>query len=391
MLTHPVTPQNDKAHCNLQGHVHSWQSDPKAKECRKPVVCPRPDDVGEFVASNKGNMAAGVTVEILDLRHFAAPVLRPVLEAEGELWSQRLHWDYRASARLLMQYLDNHLLPGYAALEAGQVTGYAFCVYEETKAVIGDVFALPGRSPEVEAPFGTTAAEPAREIEETLLRHLFETLLNSPNVDRIESQLLLHPSGTHAAIFRRSGFDLFRRLFMVQKLEGQWFRPKVDLPGELDIRAWRDEDLNPAAHLISAAYAGHPDSLINDQYRSAHGSLRFLNNIVRYAGCGVFSAQVSHVVIDRNSRELVGLVLGSRVSPQSGHITQLCVHPRYRRLGLARKLLSITAGQFVRQGVSEISLTVTEANTQAIALYESEGYECAHRFDAAVWERNSAP
>ena len=132
-----------------------------------------------------------------------------MLEVEGELWSQRLHWDYRASARLLMQYLDNHLLPGYAALEAGQVTGYAFCVYEETKAVIGDVFALPGRSPEeadASDSSGAGAAEPAREIEETLLRHLFETLLNSPNVDRIESQLLLHPSGTHAAIFRRGRF-----------------------------------------------------------------------------------------------------------------------------------------------------------------------------------------
>jgi len=130
-------------------------------------------------------MAAGVTIEILDLRHFAAPVLRPVLDAEGELWSKRLHWDYRASARLLMQYLDNHLLPGYAALESGQVTGYAFCVYEETKAVIGDVFALPGQSPDRDGmPDG--APEPAREIEGTLLRHLFETLLNSPNVaDRI--------------------------------------------------------------------------------------------------------------------------------------------------------------------------------------------------------------
>jgi ribosomal protein S18 acetylase RimI-like enzyme len=335
-------------------------------------------------------MAAGVTIEILDLRHFAAPVLRPVLEVEGELWSQRLHWDYRASARLLMQYLDNHLLPGYAALEAGQVTGYAFCVYEETKAVIGDVFALPGRSPEeagASDSSGTGAAEPAREIEETLLRHLFETLLNSPNVDRIESQLLLHPSGTHAAIFRQAGFELYRRMFMVQQLEGRWTRPRIDIPPELDLRSWRDEDLNPAARLIAEAYADHPDSLINDQYRSVHGSLRFLNNIVRYAGCGVFSAQVSHAIIDRNSRELVGLVLGSRVSPQSGHITQLCIHPNYRRLGLARMLLSVAAGQFVRQGVSEISLTVTEANKQAIALYESEGYFCAHMFDAAVWQR----
>ena len=88
-------------------------------------------------------MATGVSIEILDLRHFAAPVLRPVLDAEGELWRQRLHWDYRTSSKLLMQYLDSHMLPGYAALEAGQVTGYVFCVYEETKAVIGDVFALP--------------------------------------------------------------------------------------------------------------------------------------------------------------------------------------------------------------------------------------------------------
>ena len=61
------------------------------------------------------------------------PLLRGVLEAEGEVWKERLHWDYRASAKLLMQYLDSHMLPGYVALEAGQVTGYVFCVYEETK------------------------------------------------------------------------------------------------------------------------------------------------------------------------------------------------------------------------------------------------------------------
>lgn len=340
----------------------------------------------EASASNKGTMAAGVTLEILDLRHFAAPVLRPVLDAEGEVWSKRLHWDYRASARLLMQYLDNHLLPGYAALESGQVTGYAFCVYEETKAVIGDVFAMPGQSPEVDAS-ANAGPEPAREIEETLLRHLLETLLNSPNVDRIESQLLLHPSGTHSTVFLDAEFEIFRRLFMVQQLEGHWSWPHVELPSDLELRPWHDDDLSAAARLISSAYSGHPDSLINDQYRSVQGSMRFLHNIVRYAGCGVFSAQASHVVAERNSHDLAALVLGSRVSPQSGHITQLCVHPNYRRKGIARMLLSVAAAHFVRQGVSEISLTVTEANTQAIDLYKNEGYECIHKFDAAVWER----
>ena len=278
-------------------------------------------------------MATSASIEILDLRHFAAPVLRPVLEAEGELWRQRLHWDYRTSARLLMQYLDSRLLPGYAAVEAGQITGYVFCVYEETKAVIGDVFALS-------SPPDGFPSEPstAHEVEETLLKHLFETLLNSPQLDRIESQLLLHPSGTHAAIFREAGFQIFRRLFMVQPLRGLWNQPRVELPGGLELRLWRDEDLNAAGKLISEAYRDHPDSMINDQYRSVHGSQRFLHNIVRYSGCGTFSAQVSHVVVERHSREMVALVLGSRVSPESGHITQLCVHPNYRRHGLARWL-----------------------------------------------------
>src|SRR5580693_864296 len=154
-------------------------------------------------------MATSVSIEILDLRHFAATLLRPVLDAEGELWKQRLHWDYRASAQLLMQYLDNHMLPGYAAFEAERVAGYVFCVYEESKAVVGDVFATWAKPHEPALVHG---------IEERLLRYLLELLVNSPHIDRIESQLLLHPSGTHAATFRQAGCRIFRRLFLVQPI-----------------------------------------------------------------------------------------------------------------------------------------------------------------------------
>jgi ribosomal protein S18 acetylase RimI-like enzyme len=327
----------------------------------------------------------GVSLEILDLRHFTAPLLRPLLEIEGDVWQQRLHWDYRASARLLMQYLDSRMLPGYAAVDAGRVTGYAFCVYEETKAVIGDVFAVP--------PETANEAEPrqtALEIETTLLRHLFETLQNSPHVDRIESQLLLHPSGAHARVFRDADFQVYRRLFMVQRLIGLPIPQHLNIPSDLEIRSWRDDDLNAAGRLISEAYAEHPDSVINDQYRSPHGSLRFLHNIVRYSGCGVFAPQVSHIVLERGTREMVALVLGSRVSATSGHITQLCVRPKDRHRGLGRMLLGVAAAAFVRQGLSEVSLTVTEANARAIDLYRSEGYELRHTFDAAVWRRDSA-
>jgi ribosomal protein S18 acetylase RimI-like enzyme len=327
-------------------------------------------------------MAPVGTIEVLDLRHFASPQLRPVLEIEGEQWRELLHWDYRASTRLLMQYLDGRMLPGYAAVEEGAVTGYAFCVYEETKAVIGDVFALNSLPSE-----GPESFASAHEIERKLLRHLLEMLLNSPQVDRVESQLLLQPSGFQISIFHDHGFRNFPRLFMMQRLDGHWGEPTIQLTSTLELRPWRDEDLNPAARLICEAYRNHADAIINDQYRTVHGSLRFLNNIVRYSGCGVFSAQVSHVIVERASRVLVALVLGSRVSPESGHITQLCVHPEFRRRGLARQLLSLAAFRFMRQGVTEISLTVTASNSEAIALYESEGFYCHHRFDATVWQR----
>src|SRR5947199_1268119 len=134
-------------------------------------------------------MGLSTSNEILDLRHFSAAMLRPVLEAEGQIWKERLHWDYRASARLLMQYLDNHMLPGFAAVSGDHVNGYVFCVYEETKAVIGDVFAANDLK---------QSGSEAQNLEEMLLKHLLELLLNSPQVDRIESQLLLHPTGSHA-------------------------------------------------------------------------------------------------------------------------------------------------------------------------------------------------
>ena len=174
------------------------------------------------------------------------------------------------------------------------------------------------------------------------------------------------------------------------------FRREASLPGfrpgkaprEMVLRKYEKEILDETKRkLISEAYRDHPDSMINDQYRSVHGSQRFLHNIVRYSGCGTFSAPVSHVVIERHSREMIALVLGSRVSPESGHITQVCVHPTYRRQGLARMLLSVAAFHFMRLGATEISLTVTESNSEAIDLYRSEGYTCPHSFDAAVWQR----
>jgi ribosomal protein S18 acetylase RimI-like enzyme len=323
-------------------------------------------------------MTPALQLEILDLRHFSAASLRPLLEAEARLWSERLEWDYRASANLLLQYLDSRVLPGYVAIEGGRISGYVFCVYEEHKAVIGDVFAIPPQNSEI------TAAE----VEGRLLENLVELLQNSPGVNRIESQLLLHPHGVHANIFRSEGFEVSRRLFMRLDLTATVLPPAPQvLPEGIVMRSWTDDDFNPAAQLISSAYGGHLDSHINDQYRSVAGSLRFLHNIVRFPGCGFFDPAASRVLVRPGRDELVGVLLCSRVREDVGHITQLCVAKNYRGLGLGRVLINACATTLKTQEFRALTLTVTEANENAVILYHHVGFHEMHSFDAMLWER----
>ncbi|GAC1356562.1 MAG: hypothetical protein NVSMB3_02870 [Acidobacteriaceae bacterium] len=316
-------------------------------------------------------------LEILDLRHFSAKQLRPLLETEAHVWQERLRWNYRGSTELLLQYLDTHVLPGFVALENGKIYGFTFCVYEGIKAVVGDAFA-------VDAPHHS-----ATEVTRKLLQHLLELLRGSPSVDRIESQLLLYDSGSFAQIFKGEGFTTFPRLFTERDLSsaGAWDTP-VDTASGLSLRRWSSSDYQAAAELIHACYAGHVDARINDQYRSLHGSLRFLHNIVRFPGCGVFQGEQSWVLAEEPGGKLVGIILCSRVDDGVAHVTQLCVAPQRRGERLGALLLQRCMEHLKRSGYDAISLTVTEENLRAVRLYQEHGFVMKHRFDAMVLDKN---
>ena len=324
-------------------------------------------------------MATAAQPEILDLRHFSAATLRPLLAEESRVWSERLRWDYRSSANLLLDYLDSHVLPGYVAVERDKLCGYIFCVYESSKAVIGDVYCAPA------------LCEDAHRVEARLIEHLLELLQFSPGIDRIETQLLLHPHGEHAHAFATAGFEVHPRLFMefdfgINHDPGR-SAAGAGIPPELELRAWRDTDFAAAGRLISAAYLGHLDARINDQYQSVSGSLRFLHNIVRFPGCGIFDAVASRVLAWRDRDELAGMLLCSRVGEETGHVTQICLTPAYRRRGLGAVLLRACMGQLVAMRFAALTLTVTEDNTPAVELYRSLGFHTRHSFDAMVWKR----
>ncbi|MGB8768602.1 MAG: GNAT family N-acetyltransferase [Candidatus Korobacteraceae bacterium] len=314
-------------------------------------------------------------VEILDLRHFSSTDLRPLLEEEVEVWGSLLAWDYRGSSDMILRYADAKILPGYAAVERGNIVGYSFFVYEGSKGVVGDLFVSPRRSD-------------ARAIELQMVEHVIETLQQSPGILRVEAQLLTHQTGDLAEIFVSSGFQRHRRLFLSLQLQGP-NAPNVSpmsVPEDVLIRRWAEQDYQPAAGVITTAYRAHIDSEINDQYRTNAGSNRFLNNIVRFPGCGVFDTDSSFVAIHRPSNALIGLILCSRVKDDVGHVTQVCLVPEYRGLGIGERLIASTHHSLRNRNFSQLSLTVTEANHRAVDLYRRLGFDELRVFDAFVWE-----
>jgi ribosomal protein S18 acetylase RimI-like enzyme len=313
-------------------------------------------------------------VEILDLRHFSSLDLRPLLDDEIQVWERLLSWDYSGSAEMILRYIDAKILPGYAALDRGRVFGYAFFVYEGNKGVIGDLFvANARRSPD------------PHEVETRLVMHVIETLQQSPGIHRVEAQLLVHEASAVARPFLEQGFSRHARLFMVLPLETS-AAAVIPTHPEIEIRRWSEQDYQSAAAIITTAYRGHVDSDINDQYRTLSGSLRFLNNIVRFPGCGTFDPESSFVAVHKRSRTMVGLILCSRVRHDVGHVTQVCVLPEYRSLRIGETLMQCTAANLRQRKFTLLSLTVTETNKRAVDLYRRLSYTVKQVFDAFVWE-----
>jgi ribosomal protein S18 acetylase RimI-like enzyme len=322
-------------------------------------------------------MTVATQLEILDLRHFSARQLRPLLETESRLWQERLRWNYQSSTELLLQYLDSRILPGFVALDRGRICGFTFCVYEGQKAVVGDAFAI--------------ANEPAQmlHITQSLLHQLLQLLQHSPGIHRVESQLLLYDAGSIDEPFLTAGFAMYPRLFMEYDLPQSHDPARTsNLPPHIELLSWSSDHYQAAAELIHESYLGHIDARINDQYCSLHGSLRFLHNIVRFPGCGVFDPDASWVLRDKRNGALIGMLLCSRVANDVAHITQLCVATAYRGQRLGISLLEHCIHHLTSSHFAAITLTVTEANHQAVKLYQDSGFFIRHRFDAMVLDKS---
>ena len=307
---------------------------------------------------------------LVELHDLNRAQIADLLDEETEHWRTELDWDFAASADLVRRFVDLSALSGCALRDAGEVIGYCYFVLEDQKGLVGDLY--------VRRDFRTP------DHEHRLFAAVLDDMMNTSHVRRIESQLMMIPSSAGLAPPASRFLNSYLRNFMLVDLE-QADLPQGRIRHRVFLEKWAENYQEAAAQLISAAYLGHVDSNINDQYRSTAGARRFLFNIVQYPGCGAFYRQASFAAFDPEGR-MCGMCLTSLVAPEVGHITQICVGNWVRGSGVGYELLRQSLLALREAGCRRVSLTVTSSNRDAVLLYERTGFVTRRRFFAYVWE-----
>jgi ribosomal protein S18 acetylase RimI-like enzyme len=214
----------------------------------------------------------------------------------------------------------------------------------------------------------------------------------------VEAQLPHFSFEDVEACFRAHGFEGYRRRFMSASLEKHL---RVSATLECSPRSpegsiltddfllvpWEREYDREAAELLYKTYRYHVDAAINHQYDSLAGATRLIENIVREQGCGEFLAGVSRLAIHRRTQRLAGILAATTVRRHTAHVPQLAVAPPFQRCGLGTFLIESLLRELCQQGFQEVTLTVTDANEDAVRLYERLGFETFKSFGAFVFNR----
>jgi ribosomal protein S18 acetylase RimI-like enzyme len=327
-----------------------------------------------------------LTSEVIDIRQFTAREFEPLLETESRAWSANLRWNYTASRRLISTCLDDRKLSGYALRSEGRITAYSFFFYEGEKGLIGNLFV---------APDGDRLA-PAL----VLLEHVIETLLATPGLRRVETQL---PHFTYEELepcFRAQAFESYLRRFMALSLvhrplgspsshaaKARSAHGTAPGPEAFRLEPWERRHDQAAAELLYDTYRYHVDARINDQYTSSAGATRLIENIVHQRGCGELLPPASLVAVHRPTQKLAGVLAVTAVRPRTAHIPQVAVAGEFQGAGLGAVMMERSFQELAAQGYEEVSLTVTDLNASAVRLYEHLGFETFRTFGAFVWDR----
>ena len=323
--------------------------------------------------------------EIIDIRQFEPKDFSSLLEAEARAWKDTLRWDFAASVRIINACLRDKRLSGYALVDQGNILGYCFFFYDGEKGIIGDLYVQPELA--------------GQGHERELLEHSLETLMGTPGLVRIEAQLPHYEREELESCFLPRGFQSFLRRFMTLALKDPWQAagenprsdPAADAPWVregIELIPWQKRFNDDAAEMLYQSYRQHVDALINDQYASVMGATRLIENIFQNQGCGEFLTRASRMAVHRSTQQLAGILTVTRVRPRTAHIPQVGVGPSFQGLGVGTALMQAAFQDLAEEGFEQVTLTVTDANSGAVRLYQRLGFETFKTFGAFIYIRD---
>lgn len=288
------------------------------------------------------------------------------------MWMADLNWDYAPITQILLSFITQKLLPGYVAVEDNRAIGYVYFLVNQSKAVIGALYALKN----------THSQEAVNE----LIALSISSLKASRNIRRIEAQIMPFHNLNLADAFTGNGFSHSPRLYLDLDLATRNRRTDSDFLPDFRVIPWSPEYIAPIARMMKLSYEDQIDAEISEDYRTRVGCENYLRSLVENPGCGFFMPASSRIALDCRGLPC-GFVFCSQISPGSAMIPQIAIHPDYQGKGLGIELMNRALDELKALSFSSLSLTVTVKNLRASAWYQRLGFTIRKEFGAYVWQR----
>ena len=296
--------------------------------------------------------------------------LLPLMQEEEKAWMSDLCWDYSPIRQILVSFIRQKLLPGYAAVKDLDAVGYTYFLVNQAKGVIGALY--------------VSRISESQEAVEQLLSLSISSLKDSQTIKRVEAQIMPFHNLNLTATFTQHGFSYYPRYYLELDLSTHAMRSEI--PAAEKIIPWSSSYLQRAAEMSMISYRNQTDAEICEDYRTEAGCESYIRSLVENPGCGVFMPETSFMALDGRGFPC-GFLICSRISSSAGMIPQIAVHPSHQGRGIGNVLMSRSLEQLKAMGIRRVSLTVTKKNRRAFDWYQRLGFKIRKEFGAYVWQR----
>lgn len=285
------------------------------------------------------------------------------------MWARDLVWSFEPTRRRMEAALDEDALSGLVAHDQRGACAYATWAIDGDRGIVGSFF--------------SSSRSRQQGLETLLVRDILEQLL-AQRLRVVDCQTLFSSDPGLREPFARKGFESADRIYMTIK-RNTWLRDR-SLRALVASRPTPPVDLRSVAHLVHEA---HQDSEVRDassSFDTEESCERILRQIMVDDVCGPFDPVGSRTIEESGMSRAVSLLTWPW--PRVAHISEIATRGPHRRRGLARQCLNESLTYAFEQRQAETAtLSVTAANTAALALYESVGFVSQVRYHSHVLRR----